>query len=97
MDLGLSNRTALVTAASKGLGKAVALELAREGARVTICARNRDRLKAAHDASLLWARRASASSPVAESKSTMKPFKLATTLRRPLGLKATVLHGPGFV
>jgi 3-oxoacyl-[acyl-carrier protein] reductase len=44
MDLGLRNRAALVAAASKGLGKAVAFELAREGAAVTICARNRDRL-----------------------------------------------------
>lgn len=49
MDLGLRNRSALVAAASKGLGKAAAFELAREGARVAICARNRDRLLAARD------------------------------------------------
>lgn len=37
MDLGLKNRVALVLASSKGLGKAVALELAKEGAKVIIC------------------------------------------------------------
>jgi 3-oxoacyl-[acyl-carrier protein] reductase len=40
MDLGLKNRVAIVAASSRGLGKACALELAREGARVVICARN---------------------------------------------------------
>jgi 3-oxoacyl-[acyl-carrier protein] reductase len=39
MDLGLTGKSAIVTAASRGLGSASALALAREGARVTICAR----------------------------------------------------------
>ncbi len=40
MDLGITGRVAIVAAASKGLGRAVAEELAREGAQVAICARN---------------------------------------------------------
>ena len=39
MDLGIKGRAALVVAASKGMGKACALGLAAEGARVVMCAR----------------------------------------------------------
>ena len=39
MDLGLKDRVALVAASSQGLGKAVAWGLAREGARLALCAR----------------------------------------------------------
>ncbi|MGA7626680.1 MAG: SDR family oxidoreductase [Candidatus Acidiferrales bacterium] len=39
MDLGLKGRVAIVAAASKGLGRAVAQELAQEGCDVAICAR----------------------------------------------------------
>ncbi len=47
MDLGLDGKVALVAASSKGLGKASALALAREGARVTVCARTEADLRAA--------------------------------------------------
>lgn len=47
MDLGLAGRRALVTGSSKGIGKAIAAALAAEGARVTICARGSDALRAA--------------------------------------------------
>ncbi len=40
MDLGLAGRAALVAAASKGLGRAVAEEMAREGAKVAMCGRD---------------------------------------------------------
>jgi 3-oxoacyl-[acyl-carrier protein] reductase len=39
MDLGVRGRTAMVAAGSKGLGRAIATALVREGARVSICAR----------------------------------------------------------
>jgi 3-oxoacyl-[acyl-carrier protein] reductase len=42
MDLGVAGKVALVAAASRGLGQAVALRLAREGARVAICSRSRE-------------------------------------------------------
>lgn len=44
MDLGIAGRVALVTAASKGLGRATAVALAQEGAKVAICARGTDAL-----------------------------------------------------
>ena len=46
MDTGLSGRTALVCAASKGLGRACALALAKEGVDVTITARGVEALEA---------------------------------------------------
>lgn len=49
MDLGLRGKVALVTAASKGMGKACALGLAAEGARVAMCARREADLRAAAD------------------------------------------------
>ncbi|HEX8456672.1 MAG TPA: SDR family oxidoreductase [Pyrinomonadaceae bacterium] len=47
MDFGLKGRVALVAAASKGIGYASALELAREGARVFLCSRDEERAREA--------------------------------------------------
>jgi 3-oxoacyl-[acyl-carrier protein] reductase len=47
MNLGLNGKVALVAGASKGLGKAVALGLAREGAHVAILARDAARIQTA--------------------------------------------------
>jgi 3-oxoacyl-[acyl-carrier protein] reductase len=47
VDLGLNGRVAIVGASSKGLGKASALALAREGAHVALCARGDAELEAA--------------------------------------------------
>ena len=46
MEFGLTDKIAVVGASSKGLGRAIALGLAQEGAKVTICARNSDALDA---------------------------------------------------
>jgi 3-oxoacyl-[acyl-carrier protein] reductase len=47
MDFGLKDRVAIVAASSQGLGKAVALGLAREGAKLALCARTDATLQAA--------------------------------------------------
>jgi 3-oxoacyl-[acyl-carrier protein] reductase len=45
LDLGINGRVAIVTGSSQGIGKAIAMGLAMEGARVVICARREDALK----------------------------------------------------
>ena len=50
MEFGLKGKRALVTASSQGIGRACALELAREGADVVICARGTEALAATRDA-----------------------------------------------
>jgi 3-oxoacyl-[acyl-carrier protein] reductase len=47
MDLGIEGRVALVMAASKGIGRGIAGALAREGARVAMASRSRERIEAA--------------------------------------------------
>ena len=45
MDLGLKGKVAMVAAASQGIGRAIALGFAQEGAKVSICARGEEALK----------------------------------------------------
>jgi len=47
MDLALTDKKAIVTGASEGIGKAVTRALAREGVDVAICARRKEKLEAA--------------------------------------------------
>ncbi|WP_416899764.1 MAG: SDR family NAD(P)-dependent oxidoreductase [Minwuia sp.] len=50
MDLGLKGKIAIVTGGSDGLGRATAHRLAQEGAKVVICGRREDHLKAQAEA-----------------------------------------------
>jgi 3-oxoacyl-[acyl-carrier protein] reductase len=47
VDLGLKDRVAIVAASSQGLGKAVAMGLAKEGAKLALCARTESTLSQA--------------------------------------------------
>jgi NAD(P)-dependent dehydrogenase (short-subunit alcohol dehydrogenase family) len=47
MDLGISGKTAIVTGASQGIGKAIATRLACEGANLVVCARRTELLEKA--------------------------------------------------
>jgi len=47
MNLGLSGKNAVVTGASKGIGKSIALALAGEGANLAICSRGEEALRSA--------------------------------------------------
>ena len=49
MDLGLTGKRAIVTGATRGLGRAIAEELLREGAGVAICSRHQDEVRNAAD------------------------------------------------
>ena len=45
MDLGLAGKNVIVTGASRGIGRATALQFAKEGANVAICARGLEALE----------------------------------------------------
>ena len=82
MNLGLKGRVALVTGASKGIGKAIARGLADEGVNLVLLARGNEALEQAADRDL-QARRAFACSPFPPTCATRPRSK-----RRPTRAKA---------
>ena len=45
MDLGIKDKRVVITGASRGLGKELAIKFAEEGAKLTLIARNKDNLE----------------------------------------------------
>ena len=78
MDLGLQGKIAVVTGGSEGIGKAAAMALSREGARVAICARRADVLESAVDE----IRRASGHEVLAVPTDMIDPVQVEAFLRQ---------------
>ncbi len=49
MDLKLTGKNAIICAASQGLGKAAAIDLAKEGARIAICSRDKEKIESVRE------------------------------------------------
>ena len=81
MDLGLSGRVALVCGASSGLGKAVAMGLGKEGARLAICSRTEEKLaKAAEEI-----RKATGAEVLAVPADVSEPAAVKELVRKTVG------------
>ncbi len=94
MDLGIAGKVALVTASSKGLGRASAKALAEEGARVVICARNEGALQEA--ATTIRAAGGEVHAVVADVTDPASPARLvAATRDRYGGLDILVANAGG--
>src|SRR5256885_8813329 len=77
MDLNLSGKVALVTGASRGIGAAIAAELAREGVRVCLAARDKAKLD-------------EVASTIAAISGSNRTTIVAGDLREPAAVKAAV-------
>jgi 3-oxoacyl-[acyl-carrier protein] reductase len=93
VDLGLDGRVALITAASRGLGRASAFALAENGAKVVICARSEGSLRTA-EAEL--GRHTEALAVVADITDPAAPCRLVEAAVEHFGrLDIVVGNGPG--
>jgi short-subunit dehydrogenase len=91
--LRLQNRIAVVTGASKGIGKAIAESLAREGADVAICARNASELKKAEREILRHGNRVL--SIKADVRRPADVARLAKTVENKLGMPTILINNAG--
>jgi 3-oxoacyl-[acyl-carrier protein] reductase len=94
MDLQLKSRTALVTGASRGIGRAIALGLAREGAHVALAARRVDLLK---EVAAEVERNGGKNPPVLEADlyNPETPERLAAVARERLGRVDILINAAG--
>lgn len=95
MDLGLNDKVALVTAASSGLGKAVALRLAQEGAHVSICARGKDQLNRTASEIKAWTDKQAIPIQADVSDPKAADTLINTTIERLGGLDILVINAGG--
>ncbi len=93
MDLGIKGKVALVTGGSRGLGRASATALAREGVNVAICARGEDRLKETADE--LRKLGVKATSYTADLSDKAVPAKLLADVERDLGQLDILVNNVG--
>lgn len=94
MDLQLTGKTALVTGASRGIGRAIALGLAREGAQVAVAARRKNLL----DELATEIERAGGKPPVvieADLYNPETPDRLAAAATQPLGRVDILINAAG--
>jgi len=93
MNLGIRNKLALVTGASRGIGKAIAIELAREGARVILVSRDLQQLKKVRE-ELKGLEKRHICFPI-DLMSGRNPSKLAETIVSKWGAPDIVVHNLG--
>ena len=93
MDLGLRDRVAVVTGASRGIGRQVALALADEGCHVVLCGRDVAALTEASDAvAVLGSRAVSVAVDLADAGAAER---IVTTARRELGRVDILVNNAG--
>ena len=94
MDFGLKGKRAIVMAASRGLGYASALGLAREGCRLVICSRDQERIEAAA-AAIRKATGADVTALVADVSSATEARRLVEAAVAAYGGLEIVVHNAG--
>ena len=94
MDLGLKGKRAIVMAASRGLGYASAMGLAREGCHLVICSRDEARINAAAE-TIRQATGAQVKALVADVSSSAEAKRLVDTAVAEYGGLEIVLHNAG--
>jgi len=93
MDLGLNGKVAIVTGASRGIGRAIAIELAREGCDVAVAARDTAKLEETSAAIRVLGRRALAHA--ADLREAPAPAALAAACLEQFGRIDLVVNNAG--